>query len=271
MMISASASIHPSAVIEEGARIGDKVSIGPFCHVGSKVVLEDGVVLKSHVAVTGRTCIGRNTSVFQGAVLGGEPQNVNYRGEETDLTIGADCTIREGVTMHTGMPDAGGKTTIGERSMFLACSHVAHDCHIGSDVILSNNVMLGGHVVVGDRVIMGGGAAVHQFCRIGHHAFVGGLAACSLDVIPFGMLNGNPGVLGGLNVIGMSRAGMDKSEIHVVRRVFKQIFHGDGTIQKNMVALRQEYNDVAVLSDMFEFIAADSHRGLASAAKEKRA
>ncbi|MCR9139501.1 MAG: acyl-ACP--UDP-N-acetylglucosamine O-acyltransferase [Alphaproteobacteria bacterium] len=271
MMISASATIHSSAVVEDGATIGNNVSIGPFCLVGSKVTLEDGVVLKSHVAVTGRTSIGRNTAVFQGAVLGGEPQNVNYKGEETDLTIGADCTIREGVTMHTGMPDAGGRTTVGERSMFLASSHVAHDCHIGSDVILSNNVMLGGHVIVGDRVIMGGGAAVHQFCRIGHHAFIGGLAACSLDVIPFGMLNGNPGVLGGLNVIGMARAGMSKSEIHTVRRVFKMIFHGDGTIRANTAALQEEYGSVDILSDMFEFIGAESHRGLASAAKEKRA
>ncbi len=270
-MISSSAMIHPSAVVEGGARIGEGVSVGPFCLVGSKVTLQDGVVLKSHVAVTGRTSVGRNTTVFQGAVLGGEPQNVKYRGEETDLTIGSDCIIREGVTMHTGMPDAGGRTTVGDRSMFLACSHVAHDCHIGSDVILSNNVMLGGHVVVGDRVIMGGGAAVHQFCRIGHHAFIGGLAACSLDVIPFGMLNGNPGVLGGLNVIGMARAGMDKTEIHTVRRVFKRIFHGEGTIRDNMAALKEEYETVAILADMFAFIEADSHRGLASAAKEKRA
>jgi UDP-N-acetylglucosamine acyltransferase len=269
-MIAASATIHPSAVIEEGAQIGENVSIGPFCLVGSKVTLAEGVVLKSHAAVTGRTRIGQNTSVFQGAVLGGEPQNVNYGGEETDLIIGSDCTIREHVTMHTGMPDAGGKTTVGDRSMFLACSHVAHDCHIGSDVILSNNVMLGGHVVVGDRVIMGGGAAVHQFCRIGHHAFIGGLAACSLDVIPFGMLNGNPGVLGGLNIIGMSRAGMDKSEIHTVRRAFKQIFHGEGTIRKNLALIKNDYGAIPVLSDMFDFMEAQSERGLASAAKEKR-
>ena len=126
--------------------------------------------------------------------------------------------------MHPGMPDFGGKTTVGDNSMFLAYAHVAHDCHVGSNVILSNNVMLAGHVTIGDRVIMGGGAAVHQFTRIGHHAFIGGLAAVSNDVIPYGMLNGNPGVLMGLNIIGMQRSGFDKPAIHAVRRAYKTIF-----------------------------------------------
>ena len=270
-MIAASAAIHPSAIVEDGARIGENVSVGPFCYVGPRVDLSDAVVLKTHVTVTGRTHIGSKTTVFSGAVLGEEPQNVHYKGEETDLWIGSECTIREGVTMHAGMPNAGGRTSVGDRSMFLAYSHVAHDCHIGDDVILSNNVMLGGHVIVGDRVIMGGGAAVHQFCRIGHHAFIGGLSACSLDVIPYGMLNGNPGILGGLNVIGMSRAGMDKAQIHTVRRAFKQIFHGEGTIRDNLEAVRPDYADLPFLADMFEFLDADSKRGFASAAKEKRA
>ena len=162
-MVSESSNIHPSSIIEDGATIAANVTIGPFCHVGPDVSLAEGVVLKSHVSVTGRTSIGSNTSVFPGAVLGGEPQNIRYKGEETTLSIGSGCTIREGVTMHTGMPDAGGQTVIGDRSMFLAYSHVAHDCQIGDDVILSNNVMLGGHVVIGDRVIIGGGAAIHQF------------------------------------------------------------------------------------------------------------
>lgn len=269
-MIAASARIHPSSIIDEGAQIGENVIIGPFCHIGSDVTLGDNIKLISHIVVIGKTSIGAGTNIFPGAVLGAEPQNVNYKGETTELEVGAGCLIREGVTMHTGMPDSGGKTIVGNNSLFLAYSHVAHDCVVGDNVILSNNVMLGGHVHVGDRVILGGGAAVHQFCRVGHHAFVGGLAACSLDVIPFGMLNGNPGILGGLNIIGMSRSGMDKPQIHRVRKAFKQIFHGSGTVRANLAEIRDEYEGVPALVDLFGFIDAESHRGLASAAKDKR-
>ncbi|MEM6463359.1 MAG: acyl-ACP--UDP-N-acetylglucosamine O-acyltransferase [Pseudomonadota bacterium] len=269
-MAAVATVIHPTSVIEDGAQIGENVTIGPFCYVGSKAVVGDDVTMASHVVITGNTSIGTGTAIFNGAVLGGEPQNVRYKGEETELIIGASCVIREGVTMHTGMVDAGGKTIVGDHSMFLAYAHVAHDCRIGSHVILSNNVMLGGHVTIGDRVIIGGGAGVHQFCRVGHHAFVGGLATCVFDVIPFGMYNGNPGFLGGLNVVGMSRSGMDKAQIHVVRRVFKQLFHGKGTIRENLSEIRNDFNDNAAVTDIIEFIEADSHRGLATAARAKR-
>tara|TARA_R110000751_G_scaffold271365_2_gene371247 strand:- start:92385 stop:93197 length:813 start_codon:yes stop_codon:yes gene_type:complete len=270
-MIAASANVHSSSIVEDGAKIGENVIIGPFCHIGPDVTLDADSELKSHVVITGKTTIGPRNTIFSGAILGSEPQNVHYKGEKTELLVGSDCVIREGVTMHTGMPDAGGKTIVGSHSLFLAYSHVAHDCRIGDHVILSNNVMLGGHVTVGDRVILGGGAAVHQFCRIGHHAFIGGLATCSLDVIPFGMLNGNPGILGGLNVIGMSRSGMDKAQIHTVRRAFKQIFHGSGTVRENLAQARSEYDTIPALTDLFSFMDAESHRGLASAAREKRA
>lgn len=270
MMIALSAKVHATSVIEDGAQIGENVRIGPFCYIGSGATLDEGVSLASHVVVTGKTFVGARTIVFNSAILGGEPQNVKYKGEETELIIGPDCVIREGVTMHTGMVDAGGKTTVGDHSLFLAYSHVAHDCHVGSHVILSNNVMLGGHVFIGDRVIVGGGAGIHQFCRVGHHAFVGGLATCVHDVIPFGMLNGNPGILGGLNIIGMSRSGMDKTQIHTVRRVFKHIFHSEGTVRGNMAEVRGQYEDNPVLTDLFEFIDAKSHRGLATAARAKR-
>ncbi len=178
------ARIHPAAVVEDGAELGVNVEIGPFCHVGSKVKLGDNVRLMSHVVVLGSTSIGDDTQIFPNAVLGCAPQNVHYRGEETELVIGRSCTIREGVTMHPGMPDFGGKTLVGDHCMFLAYSHVAHDCRVGDHVILSNNVMLAGHVQIGERVIMGGGAAVHQFTRIGHHAFIGGLAGGEHDGLP---------------------------------------------------------------------------------------
>ncbi|MGX5666061.1 acyl-ACP--UDP-N-acetylglucosamine O-acyltransferase [Rhizobium daejeonense] len=263
-MIAASASIHPLAVVDDGAVIGENVKIGPFCRVGSRVKLGDGSELISHVSVTGLTTIGRNAKIFPCAVIGGDPQSVHHAGEETTLTIGDNCTMREGVTMNTGTAEGGGKTVVGNNNLFLANSHVAHDCILGDHIILSNNVMLAGHVKVEDRVILGGGSAVHQFTRIGRQAFIGGLSAVSYDVIPYGMLNGNPGILGGLNVVGMTRAGIERSVIHQVRRAFKQIFEGEGSARVNAEAIRAEYLDCPQVIEILDFIAAESDRALSS-------
>ncbi|MCP8893476.1 acyl-ACP--UDP-N-acetylglucosamine O-acyltransferase [Shinella daejeonensis] len=269
-MIASSAKIHPLSVVDEGAVIGENVVVGPFCHVGAKTVLGDGVELLSHVVVTGRTVIGRGTRIFPSAVIGGEPQSVHHDGAETTLTVGDNCTIREGVTMNAGTTEGGGKTVVGDNNLFLAYSHVAHDCQVGNNVILSNNVMLAGHVTVEDRAILGGGSAVHQFTRIGRQAFVGGLSAVSYDVIPYGMLNGNPGILGGLNVVGMTRSGIERSEIHRVRRAFKQIFEETGSIRNNAAAIREDYLDCAPVLHILDFIAAGGERAISSPNRGKK-
>ncbi|WP_183799057.1 acyl-ACP--UDP-N-acetylglucosamine O-acyltransferase [Mycoplana azooxidifex] len=263
-MIAASARIHPLSVVEDGAVIGENVAVGPFCHVGPNVVLGDEVELLTHVVVTGRTTIGRGTRIFPSAVIGGDPQSIHHGGEDTTLTVGERNTIREGVTMNTGTAGGGGKTVVGDENLFLAYSHIAHDCILGNNIILSNNVMLAGHVTVEDRAILGGGSAVHQFARVGRHAFVGGLSAVAYDVIPYGMLNGNPGILGGINVVGMSRSGMDKATIHRVRRAFKEIFEGEGSIRNNAAAIREEYADCVPAMHILDFIAVDSDRALSS-------
>lgn len=262
--IAASARIHPMAVVEDGAVIGENVTVGPFCQVGPKVVLGDNVELVSHAVVTGRTQIGRGCRIFPMAVIGGDPQSVHHAGEETTLFVGENCTMREGVTMNTGTVDGGGTTVVGSNCLFLANSHVAHDCQLGNHIIMSNNVMLAGHVKVEDRVILGGGAAVHQFSRIGRQAFVGGLSAVNYDVIPYGMLNGNPGLLGGLNVVGMTRAGIDRAVIHRVRRAFKDIFEGEGSIRAKAAALRDDYLDCKEALEIIDFISADSDRAISS-------
>jgi UDP-N-acetylglucosamine acyltransferase len=262
--IADSASIHAMAVVEDGAVIGQNAKIGPFCHVGPHVVLGDNVELLAHAVVAGRTTIGNGTRIFPMAVVGGDPQSVHHGGEETTLSVGDNCTIREGVTMNTGTADFGGKTIVGNNNLFLANSHVAHDCRVGDNVIMSNNVMLAGHVVIEDRVILGGGSAVHQFTRVGRHAFVGGLSAVSYDVIPYGMLNGNPGLLGGLNVVGMTRAGVDRATIHTVRRAYKAIFEGSGSLRENAAAIREEYADCEQVMHILDFIAAESDRALSS-------
>ncbi|BCH54532.1 acyl-ACP--UDP-N-acetylglucosamine O-acyltransferase [Agrobacterium vitis] len=263
-VIPASARIHPSSVIEDGAVIGENVTIGPFCHIGPKVVLGDGAEFLSHVVLTGKTTVGKNSRIFPNAVIGGEPQSIHHAGEETTLTIGDNCTIREGVTINCGTVEGGGHTVVGSNNLFLANSHVAHDCQLGNHIILSNNVMLAGHVKIGDRAILGGGSAVHQFTRIGRQAFIGGLSACSYDVIPYGMLNGNPGLLGGLNVVGMTRAGVERATIHRVRKAYKALFDEEGAIREKAAAIREEFTDCAEVIEILDFIVAESDRALSS-------
>ncbi|MBD9386870.1 acyl-ACP--UDP-N-acetylglucosamine O-acyltransferase [Agrobacterium sp. AGB01] len=263
-VIAASAKIHAMSFIEDGAVIGENVSIGPFCHVGPKVVLGDNVQLVSHVVVLGRTTVGKGTIIWPSAVIGGDSQSAHHSAVDTTLVIGDNCTIREGVTMNTGTVEHGGTTIVGDNNLFLAYSHVAHDCRLGNNIILSNNVMLAGHVTVGDRAILGGGSAVHQFTRIGRQAFIGGLSAVSYDVIPYGMLNGNPGVLSGLNVVGMTRSGVERSEVHRVRRAYKAIFEGEGSARANAAAIRDEYLDCPQVIEILDFIGADSDRALSS-------
>ncbi len=214
--------IHPSAVVAHAAQLGRGVQIGPFCVVGPDVVLGEGVRLVSHVAVAGHTTIGAGTRVFPFASLGHEPQDLKFRGEVSELRIGRDCLIREGVTMNPGTAAGGLLTSVGDRSVFLAQSHVAHDCRVGDDVIFSNNVMLAGHCTVGDHAILGGGAAVHQFVRIGRHCFIGGLAGVEHDVIPYGIALGNRAHLAGLNVVGLKRRGFSREVIHDLRRAYRR-------------------------------------------------
>ena len=199
-------SIHSSAVVAPSAKIGAGVEIGPFCHVGPEVELGEGVKLLSHAVVVGETKIGARTRVFPFASLGHEPQDLKYRGEKVTLTIGPDCTIREGVTMNPGTSGGGSATLVGARCTFLANSHVAHDCQLGDDIIFSNNVMLAGHCNVGNFAILSGGVAVHQFVRIGAHAFIGGLTGIANDIIPYGFAFGTRASLVGINVVGLKRA-----------------------------------------------------------------
>lgn len=261
MTHSVSCEIHPTAVVESGAELGRGVKVGPFCYIGPHARIGDNVELISHAVVIGDTTIGEETRVFPQAVLGAEPQNTAHKGERTKLVIGRQNTIREGVTMHTGTGNARGETTVGDHCMFLAYSHVAHDCILGNHITFANNVMIGGHTVIGDRVIIGGGAGVHQFCRIGHHAFIGGLAAVQSDVIPYGMIMGNRGYLAGLNLVGMKRSGLDKNEMNALRHAYKRLFQaGSGSLRENADLVLKEYADSATVRDVAEFILTDSKR-----------
>jgi UDP-N-acetylglucosamine acyltransferase len=256
------AAIHPSAVVEPGAQLGEGVRIGPFCHVGPKVTLGANVELLSHVVVAGITTIGERTRIFPFASIGHEPQDLKFRGEVSSLTIGADCIIREGVTMNPGTAGDKCVTTVGNRCVFLANAHVAHDCVIGNNVIFSNSVMLAGHCKVDDFVIMGGGAGIHQFCRIGRNAFIGGMAGVENDVIPYGVALGNRAYLGGLNLVGMKRAGLPRESIHAARSAFKELFQSGRPIQEALQSLDPAAASDPVVAAISAFISAGGDRAL---------
>jgi UDP-N-acetylglucosamine acyltransferase len=256
------AGIHPTAIVEDGARLGADVEVGPYCVIGPEAEIGAGSVLRSHVVVAGRTTIGERVSIFPFASIGHQPQDLKYRGESCSLTIGADCIIREGVTINPGTAGGGLVTTIGDRCAFLANSHVGHDCRVGNDVVLSNNVMIAGHVSVGDFVILGGGAAVIQFARIGAHAFIGGLSGLENDLIPFGMALGNRAHLAGLNIVGLRRRGFDRETIHALRRAYRLLFAEEGTLKERVEDVAAEFADVPLIQEIVTFIRESGERAI---------
>ena len=252
--------IHPSAVVEPGAELGVDVSIGPFCYVGSGAAIGDGVHLANHVSVSGSTTIGARTRVEAFAALGGPPQDRKHKGGRTTLTIGADCDIRESVTMHRGTDCGRGATVVGDNGFFLAYSHIAHDCVVGDNVTMTHASTLGGHCEVGDGAIIGGHAAVHQFVRIGHHAFVAGMAAVVGDVIPYGMAVGDRAKLRGFNIVGLKRSGMSRSDLVTMRAAYRMLFSPDRTVAENAVEVRKAFGDSAAVADILDFLTSRGKR-----------
>lgn len=255
--------IHPTAFVEPGAQLGEGVNIGPFCHIEKDAIIGDNCELMSHVVIMGATTLGANAKVYPHAVLGADPQNGKHKGGRTTLVVGKNCIIREGVTMHRGSDSSLGTTIVGDDCLFLAYAHVAHDCVIGNHVTFSNNVMIGGHVVIGDYVIIGGGGAVHQFVRVGHHAFIGGLAALVADLIPYGSVIGVQAWLGGLNIIGMKRSGLERKEIHAMRNAVAMLFDRTKPVRARADDVLLAFPDSPAVADMIAFVKADDkHRSL---------
>ncbi|SNS44144.1 acyl-[acyl-carrier-protein]--UDP-N-acetylglucosamine O-acyltransferase [Antarctobacter heliothermus] len=251
--------IHPAAVVENGAQIGQDCVIGPFCHIGPEVVLHDGVELKSHVVVTGKTVIGTETVVFPFAVIGEIPQDLKFRGEKTSLVIGERNRIREHVTMNTGTEGGGGVTRVGNDGLFMAGCHVAHDVQVGNNVILVNNAALAGHCVIEDDVIIGGLSGVHQWVRIGRGAIIGAVTMVTNDVIPHGLVQGPRGVLDGLNLVGLKRRGVARSDITALRAAFQMLAQGEGAFQDRARRLGEETQSDYV-REIVEFVLGDSDR-----------
>ncbi|MFT7370359.1 MAG: UDP-N-acetylglucosamine acyltransferase [Octadecabacter sp.] len=252
-------TIHPSAIIEDGAQIGADVSIGPFCIVGAKVVLHDRVELKSHVVVTGDTKVGADTTIFPFCCIGEIPQDVKFKGEAAKLIIGERNRIREHVTMNPGTEGGGGITSIGDDGFFLAGCHVAHDAHVGDRVTIVNQSAIAGHCVIEDDVIIGGLCGIHQFVRIGRGAIIGALSMVTNDVIPHGLVVGPRGELDGLNLVGLKRRGVDRQDITALRVAFQTLKDGEGSFMDRARRLEAD-SDSKHVSEMMDFILGETIR-----------
>jgi UDP-N-acetylglucosamine acyltransferase len=255
-------AIHPTAVIDSGAIIGKGTTIGPYCVIDGNVVIGDNCKLIAHVHVTGHTTIGPRTVISAFASLGAPPQSVSFRGGPTRLVVGADCDVRQSVTMNAGTEDGGGITEVGDRGFFMANCHVGHDCHVGNDVVMANCATLGGHCLIGDHVFIGGLSAVHQHTRIGAHAMIGGVSGVREDVIPFGLAAGSFARLSGINVVGMKRRTYSGEAIRATRLAYRLIFFGKDVMARCLDDAESKYGNNEAVAQIVAFIRSKGRRAI---------
>lgn len=251
--------IHPSAVIEDGAQIDPSATVGPFCVVGSEVVLGADVVLKSHVVISGQTIVGEGTVIFSFAVIGEIPQDLKFKGEASRLEIGERNRIREHVTMNCGTEGGGGVTRVGNDNLFMAGCHIAHDAIVGSNVVVVNNAAVAGHCVIEDDVILGGLSGIHQWVRVGRGAIIGAVTMVTNDVIPYGLVQASRGHLDGLNLVGLKRRGVARSDITALRAAFQMLAQGEGTFHDRATRLGAE-TESDYVREIVDFVLADTGR-----------
>lgn len=256
--------IHPSAIVETGARLAEGVVVGPFCHIGADVELGERVALSSHVVVSGRTRIGADSRVHPLAAIGGEAQDLKSLRQGGGLVIGRGCLIRENVTINAGTPAGGGKTVIGDGCTFLAGAHVGHDSRLGDGVVLANNVLVGGHVLIGDHAAIGGATVVHQHVRIGAHAYVGGLSGLEGDLAPFGLAGGNRAHLAGVNAVGLGRRDFSEERVARLRAVFRRLFFSKegGVLAERVETLARESAGEPDVAALLDFLRSERSRPL---------
>ncbi|MDQ2068011.1 acyl-ACP--UDP-N-acetylglucosamine O-acyltransferase [Xinfangfangia sp. CPCC 101601] len=259
MAIHGSATVHPTAVIDDGATIGADCRIGPYCVIGNEVTLGRGVVLKSHVVVTGWTEIGDETEIWQFASVGGEPQDLKFKGERTRLVVGKRCRIREGATLNTGTEGGGGLTEVGDDCLLMTGVHIGHDAIVGNRVVMANNVAIAGHCHIGDDVILGGLSGVHQWVRIGKGAIIGAVTMVTNDVIPYGLVQAPRGELDGLNLVGLKRRGTERAEISALRAAYAALAEDEGSFHDRVLHLA-ETTESALVREITDFILAKSDR-----------
>ena len=252
--------IHPTAIVDPGARLGTGVRIGPYCVIGGKVEVGDGCRLQHHVTIEGPSIIGAENVFYAYASIGQQTQDLKYQGEPTYLRVGEGNTFREFVTVHRGTaPES--CTRIGSRGNFLAYSHVAHDCVVGDAVIFSNNGTIAGHVEVGDCAVIGGLTAVHQYCRIGRHAITGGCSKIVQDVPPFMIADGNPARVRGVNQVGLERHGFADESVRRLREAYRLLYRSKKNVKQAVEEIRNTLWGAAEIEQLVAFIES-SGRGI---------
>jgi len=253
--------IHATAIVEAGAELGMEVEVGPYAVIGAHVRLGDGSSVGPHAVVTGHTTLGKETKIFAHAAVGFAPQDLKYAGEDTLLLAGDKNVFREFCTVHLGTVQGGGKTSLGSGNLIMAYAHVAHDCKLGHGNILANGATLAGHVVVEDHCILGGLSAVHQFVRIGSHAFLSGGAMVAMDVPPYCTVQGDRASLAGLNLVGLKRHGFSDESIAAIKGCYRLLFRSKASLADGLAAARTEYGSDPGAASFLDFVA-QSERGV---------
>lgn len=254
--------IHPTAIVDPRAELASGVTVGPYSIIDGQVAIGPDTWIGPHVVIKRHTTIGARCRIYQFASIGEIPQDLKFRGEESQLLIGDDNVIREFATLNRGTAGGGGVTRIGNGNLLMAYTHVAHDCQVGNGVIMSNAATLAGHISVEDYAILGGLSAVHQFCKIGTHAFIGGCSAVARDIPPYCMAVGNRAKLVGLNLVGLKRHGLASATLEALRMAFSLLFYSDLTMKEAMARVQQELPDLPEIRHLLRFIET-SERGLA--------
>lgn len=247
--------IDSRAIVDEKAELAEGVSVGPFSIIGPNVKVGSGTVIGPHVVISGPTTIGENNRFFQFASIGEDPQDKKYAGEATELVIGDNNVFRESCTIHRGTVQDKGLTRIGSDNLFMAYTHVAHDCQIGSGIIMSNSATLAGHVEIGDQVILGGFTLVHQFCKIGQHAFAAMASQITKDILPFVMVGGVPTRPYGINSEGLKRRGYKSEEISQIRQAYKTIYKSGLLLNEAVHTLEERARGDESIQTLIDFIA----------------
>jgi UDP-N-acetylglucosamine acyltransferase len=256
----ASVVIHPTAIVDAGAQLGHGVTVGPWALIGPGCIVGDGCVIAARATLERNVTLGRNVRVGMGSILGGDPQDLKYKGEETRVSVGDETMLREYVTINRATTQSW-CTTIGRNGFLMTQAHVAHDCQVGDGVVIANGSMLAGHVHVADRVTISGLCAIHQFVRVGASSFIGGCSRVTQDVPPYCKTVGNPVKLFGLNTVGLQRSGLDDSVIRELKRAYRFIFRSELTVTQALERANEELSLIPEVQHLLRFIG-ESPRGI---------